>query len=102
MIHRKINNTIVIRILAIFIIGVLYGFLNNGNFNGRFIGDGIAHIIISYILGFVSFYIYRVFNWNKYSEGKRRKLVIWNISFFWAIFILVWLGVIYNESNFFT
>jgi len=102
MIYRKIDSAIIIRILAIFIIGVLYGFLNKGNINGRFIGDGLAHIIISYILGFISFYIYKIFNRKKYSERKKRKVVIWNISFFWAIFILIWLGIIHNESNLFT
>jgi hypothetical protein len=92
---QKLNGKIVLRAIVVFIIGTIYGILDKGEFKeGSFIGDGLGHLILSYGLGLISFYIYRLISRKKYPDGKKRRIIIWNISIFWALFILVWLGLL--------
>ncbi len=89
---QKLDGGIIFRVLIVFITGIIYGILDKGKFNGSFIGDGLAYLVISYVLGFISFYIYRFISKKKF-ENNKRKINIWNTSILWALFILI-LGIL--------
>lgn len=91
---QKLEGVIILRIITVFIIGVIYGVLDRGKFNASFIGDGLGHLILSYLLGLLSFYTFKIITRRKYPDNKKRKIAIWNTSIFWALFILVWLGLL--------
>jgi hypothetical protein len=58
---QKLNGEIVLRAIVVFIIGTIYGILDKGEFKeGSLIGDGLGHLILSYGLGLISFYIYKL------------------------------------------
>lgn len=89
---QKLDGQIVLRIIALFAIGILYGILDRGKFEASFIGNGISHLVISYILGLLSFYVYKFTLQKKSWNKNNRKVVVWNISVGWALFVLFWLG----------
>jgi uncharacterized membrane-anchored protein len=91
---QKLDGKIIIRVIIIFVIGVVYGILDRGNFDASFIGNGLGHLVLCYLLGLISFYAYKFIARKKYPDKKKRKVAIWNTSIFWALFILVWLGLL--------
>ncbi|WP_299611390.1 hypothetical protein [uncultured Aquimarina sp.] len=91
---QKLDGKIILRVIIIFIIGIGYGVLDRGEFNASFIGYGLSHLVLSYLLGLISFYAYKFIARKKFIDKKKRKVVIWNISMFWALFILIWLGIL--------
>jgi len=91
---QKPAGEIIIRAIIIFIIGIVYGILDIGKFNASFIGYGLSHLVLSYLLGLISFYAYKFIARKKFIDKKKRKITIWNISIFWALFILTWLGIL--------
>jgi len=91
---QKLNGEIIIRVIIIFVIGIVYGILDRGKFDASFVGNGFGHLIISYLLGLISFYAFKFISRKKYPDKKKKKITIWNTSIFWALFILVWLGLL--------
>ena len=92
---QRLNGKVLLRAIIVFIIGSIYGTLDKGEFKETaIIGDGLRHLMLSYGLGLISFYIYKLISRKKYPDGKRRRKTIWNVSIFWALFILIWLGLL--------
>ncbi|WP_025665517.1 hypothetical protein [Aquimarina megaterium] len=91
---QKLDGEIILRVIVVFIIGIGYGILDRGKFNASFIGYGLSHLVLSYLLGLISFYAYKFIARKKIIDKKKRKVAIWNISIFWALFILIWLGIL--------
>ena len=73
MILQRLDSGIILRVLAVFVIGVVYGILDKGKFNGLFIGDGLSHLVLSYFLGLISFYAYKFITRKSYPDKKKRK-----------------------------